>query len=47
MPRFRGSLAFPGAVAEGPRPTLCIGVDDHHTPDWLRDLVSERALSTA
>lgn len=26
---------------ESPRPEICIGVDDHHTPDWMRDLAVE------
>lgn len=25
-----------------PRPEICIGVDDHHTPTWLRDLAVEK-----
>jgi N-formylglutamate deformylase len=37
------SQRLPYELHDGPRPPLCIGTDEFHTPDWLRDLVRDRA----
>lgn len=37
------SERLPYELHDGPRPPLCIGTDEDHTPGWLRDIVEGRA----
>jgi N-formylglutamate deformylase len=34
---------LPYELHDGPRPPVCVGVDPHHTPGWLTDLVVAEA----